>query len=401
MAEENPLFRKAVLDKAASPERLDVLMQVTPPKGWLALWTMGGMMVGAILWGIYGSIPSQVHGAGLLLRGNLREINVSGNGNLIDLTVAVNDIVTVGQVIAEITQGRGEQDDAEQRLQEARREVGVGRAEADATIAGHRRTIADNEGEIVNVQAQLSTVETDLERVRGLIAQELVPITRLQQPENLRLQLTGRLNTLNASITRVEQSIQTEEARVRRSASAAQEARRRYESLSATVANRSFVTSTVAGRVTQVDKSVGDLVRNGERLVIIEPEGDLVPVVYIDAREGSRVREGMQARVYSTEIPQEDYGYLVGEVITVGEIPITPEGMNQVVRNQTLVQQFLGDSAKIEVRVGLTVNTENTSGFDWSTSQGPPFRISSGQQVRIDVVIERVSPIIWVMRRFS
>ena len=358
-------------------------------------------MVGAILWGIYGSIPSQVHGAGLLLRGNLREINVSGNGNLIDLTVAVNDIVTVGQVIAEITQGRGEQDDAEQRLQEARREVGVGRAEADATIAGHRRTIADNEGEIVNVQAQLSTVETDLERVRGLIAQELVPITRLQQPENLRLQLTGRLNTLNASITRVEQSIQTEEARVRRSASAAQEARRRYESLSATVANRSFVTSTVAGRVTQVDKSVGDLVRNGERLVIIEPEGDLVPVVYIDAREGSRVREGMQARVYSTEIPQEDYGYLVGEVITVGEIPITPEGMNQVVRNQTLVQQFLGDSAKIEVRVGLTVNTENTSGFDWSTSQGPPFRISSGQQVRIDVVIERVSPIIWVMRRFS
>ena len=36
MAEENPLFRKAALDKAASPERLDVLMQVTPPPrdGW-------------------------------------------------------------------------------------------------------------------------------------------------------------------------------------------------------------------------------------------------------------------------------------------------------------------------------------------------------------------------------
>ena len=41
MSEQNPLFRKAALDKLASPERLDVLMQVTSPKGWLALLMMG------------------------------------------------------------------------------------------------------------------------------------------------------------------------------------------------------------------------------------------------------------------------------------------------------------------------------------------------------------------------
>ena len=172
---------------------------------------------------------------------------------------------------------------------------------------------------------------------------------------------------------------------------------RRWQSLSETVENRSLVTSTVAGRVTEVDKSVGDLVRNGERLVIIEPEGDLAPVVYISATQGVRVKTGMEVRVYSSEVPQEEYGYLIGEVTTVGEIPITPEGMNQVVRNQTLVQQLLGNSPKIEIRVGLILNSENPSGFDWSTSQGPPYQISSGQQVTINVVIERVSPIIWVM----
>ena len=37
---ENPLFRKAALEKLASPERLDVLMQVHLAEGWLAcrLW---------------------------------------------------------------------------------------------------------------------------------------------------------------------------------------------------------------------------------------------------------------------------------------------------------------------------------------------------------------------------
>ena len=396
---DNPLFRKAALDKAASPERLDVLMQVTSPKGWLALWTMGGVLVGVILWGIWGSIPTQVAGQGLLIRGNLREINASGDGNLISLTVAVNDIVTIGQVIAEITQveGGGEQEDAYQRYQEATREVALARAEADATIAGHRQTITDNEGEIVTVQAQLVTVEADLERLRDLLSKGLVTDARVRQPESTRLQLTTRVNSLNASINSVQAAIRAEEAKVRQRNAAAQEARRRWASLSEAVENRSSVTSTVAGRVTEVDKSIGDLVRNGERLVIVEPEGDLAPVVYISATQGIRVKAGMEARVYSSEVPQEEYGYLIGEVETVGEIPITPEGMNQVVRNDTLVQQLLGNSPKIEVRVGLSPKAENPSGFDWSTSQGPPYRIQSGQQVTVDVVIERVSPIIWVM----
>ncbi len=47
---DNPLFRKAALDKLASPERLDVLMQVTSPQGWIALWTIGGILVLAIFW---------------------------------------------------------------------------------------------------------------------------------------------------------------------------------------------------------------------------------------------------------------------------------------------------------------------------------------------------------------
>ena len=50
MSEQNPLFRKAALDKLASPERLDVLMHVTSPKGWAALMMMGVILSSAVVW---------------------------------------------------------------------------------------------------------------------------------------------------------------------------------------------------------------------------------------------------------------------------------------------------------------------------------------------------------------
>ena len=80
---ENPLFRKAALDKLASPERLDVLMQVTSPMGWLALTTVAGILVGVIVWSIFGSIPERIDGQGVLLRGGAnKEIRSTGSGTL-------------------------------------------------------------------------------------------------------------------------------------------------------------------------------------------------------------------------------------------------------------------------------------------------------------------------------
>src|SRR3712207_1951082 len=106
MAEE--MFRKTALDKLASPESLDVLMEVTSPKGWLALLTMGGVLTGVIIWSIFGSIPETVTGTGMLLRGGgLQNLNASGDGTLMKLTLQLNEQVEVGQVVCEIVQTGG------------------------------------------------------------------------------------------------------------------------------------------------------------------------------------------------------------------------------------------------------------------------------------------------------
>jgi hypothetical protein len=59
---QDKLFRKAALEKLSSPEELDQLMQVTTPKGWLALVALICVLVATVVIGIFSVIPVRVEG---------------------------------------------------------------------------------------------------------------------------------------------------------------------------------------------------------------------------------------------------------------------------------------------------------------------------------------------------
>ena len=62
------IFRKAALSRLASPDQLDQLMQVTSPRGWVALGGFGLVLFAALLWSLFGTISTTVAGKGVLLR---------------------------------------------------------------------------------------------------------------------------------------------------------------------------------------------------------------------------------------------------------------------------------------------------------------------------------------------
>ena len=103
MAESKEIFRKVSLERLSSPEQLDVLMQVTSPKGWVALLALCGLCLIAIAWGIFGSIPTKVHGNCILTHpGGVSEIVAPGAGRVADISVDVGDSVREGQIVARI-----------------------------------------------------------------------------------------------------------------------------------------------------------------------------------------------------------------------------------------------------------------------------------------------------------
>ena len=52
----NKIFRKKSIDKLSSPEKLDDYIRVTTPSIWVVLIAIVLLLVGAIVWGVFGEV---------------------------------------------------------------------------------------------------------------------------------------------------------------------------------------------------------------------------------------------------------------------------------------------------------------------------------------------------------
>ena len=385
--EQNKLFRKAAIDKLASPEQLDLLMQVTSPKGWLAIWTVGGILLGVVLWSIIGSVPTRVDGEGILIRGaSLREIKATTSGVMTDLAIRLNEILAPGQVIGAISvTGLDETiETAQSEYERAEQEYAVGKLEDNATIDGHRANIQRNRVQLSKVDQELEVKRQSLEK--GIITKQ--PVLALEREQA----------SLRATITQIEAQIRAVEQGIRRRRLNADAAKRRVAELTATGKDSSQLKSPVTGRVIELKKKTGDSVAAGEVIAVLEPlSAQMQPVVYVPSTLGGRIKKGMEAQVSPSTVKREEYGYMKGMVSVVGEYPVTPDAALSVVANSALVQELLGNSAKIELRASLLKMEETPSGYAWSSSNGPPFQIASGTRVTVSVVVDRKAPITYVL----
>lgn len=398
---DNPLFRKAALDKLASPERLDVLMEVTSPRAWVALGTIGGILLLSLLWAIFYTIPERIDGQGILIRGgSLREIRAAGDGVLTRLDLRLNDAVDADQVVGELSQATAEDRvrTAQARLDEAQREAQAGSAEDLATIAQTNATIAGYQAQIQSIEAQLASVEADLVSRRELLAKGLITAARVQAIEQQALSLRGQIASLRGQISSLRASNAAVQQRIRARSAAVEMAELEKQRAATSASETTQIRATVAGRVVELKKAVGDRVSYGEVIATIEPpSATLEAVVYVNSATGKRVLAGMEAQIAPTTVRREEYGFLKGVVVSVGDYPVTPEGVMAVVANQALVQELLGSGTKLEVRVQLQPNPDAPSGYQWSSSIGPPFKIDSGTRLMASFVVDRKPPIAYVL----
>lgn len=102
----NPLFRESALQNLSSPEQLDQLIKITPPRAWLVLAALGFVLCAGGLWSFWGSLPSTLSGQGIIIRaGGTYNIVSSGNGVLTGFSrIHPGQAVRKSQVLAHISQ---------------------------------------------------------------------------------------------------------------------------------------------------------------------------------------------------------------------------------------------------------------------------------------------------------
>jgi len=399
------IFRKVALERLSSPEQLDQLLQVTDPKGWLALSALGAILMSALAWGIWGSIPTESTGEGILLRrGGVSDLVAPGAGQIEKVLVSVGDVIEKGQPVAQI------------RQEELQRQIGDRQAKlADLRADYLERQRYSQEQERLrardlaqqrdNLELSINTIETEIGLLRrrledqeallkdGLVTKQTVVATQQEvnakrdQLEAKRLELNGLESKRLESTQQLAQELETRE-RARR------DLELEIRELQAKLAENVQIVSAHAGRVLEVLVDRGAVVNPGTPILSLEVMSEeLVAYLFVPASDGKRVQHGMEARISPSTVKREEYGSMLGKVTKAAAFPATQRSMRLLLGNEALVAKLMEAGPLIQVDVALQPDPSTPTRYRWSSSRGPDLEISSGTLAGGSVIVKEDRPI--------
>ena len=392
MEPDNKIFRQALIDRLASPEQLDSLMQVTDPLGWLALLGCAGLLVTALVWGFVGRIPTKVEASGILLySAGMADIVALGRGQITSLHVEVGDVIKKGQLIAEVAQPEVTEEIKTTRARLGELKVNL---ERDKAQGGHdvdmRKQASDEERRNLGAAAgaaaarmrELKDRMDSQQRLydKGLITKDAVDGTREAYRSAEVAAGSSNAQRLAADNFSAEHSnelsIAAETLRV-------QETQRQIDTLEEKFQQNSKILSNYDGRIIEIRTMIGDVVAPGKPLLSLELTGNKATIealLYVDSRQGKTIRAGMDVQIAPSVVKKERYGLLLGRVRTVETFPSTRQGMMRVLHNEQLVDAFLQETngTPIAVRAELLTQSDTPSGYRWSSGNGPDLTLTSG-----------------------
>jgi len=408
--EAGKLFRQAALDRLSSPEQLDRLIAITHTRDWWAAATLLLMLVVAIVWGVFGSIPTRVNGSGILIAtgGRVFDAVSLGDGIVVNIYPKPGDEVTKGQLVARVDQPvvRQSLENARSVLTERQKEYAARKAQIDASNVqqeqnneGRRRSLTEK---IVNGEARASADEIEVESEEKMFKEHLVTWQMLH--DSRQDLAASRQSVLDAKsqILQIEaEEIKTRNTNARDMETALErvsDAQRQVSDQEIQLTQKERVVSPADGRVTELKAVVGGRAATGMSILSVESGvTGLQAVVYLPPDQGKQVKPGMEVHISPSTVKREEYGTLLGTVVDVSDFPSTGQAMLAMLQNDKLVQQFSATGAPFAARIDLTPDPTTLTKYRWSGGSGPPTTITSGTIVESEVTVREEPPISFVI----
>ncbi|MFK7857074.1 MAG: NHLP bacteriocin system secretion protein [Granulosicoccus sp.] len=397
------IFRKDVLDRMASPDRLDHSVRLVRSAQWLFLLCLAAILMFALAWSILANLPVKVATRGVLVDPTgLSEITVAYDGRVDTLNVDVGDRVGAGDIVATLVQNVRQRD-----IDLARTELLNARNSADQAA----RNYADSEAQLqaseerrlesivarqTDITAQLASREGMVDDIRSLMDEQIATMDELL----VAIDIVDQLRAEQRSLEQQQLDIwvaaeQRERTREREALDFTQRIgilQRELDRLTVQVGDETTVVATRDGIVVELKVNAGDVLQEGEAIALVNPSNDNEPleaIIYLAPGDGKRVKPGMRAEIMPSTTAPEIYGHVVGTVTSVTSVPATPAGMRRQLRNDALVAELSAAGAPLEIRVALTAHATNSSGLTWSSSAGPATPLSEGTMITGNIVVER------------
>ncbi|MBI1854140.1 MAG: NHLP bacteriocin system secretion protein [Planctomycetes bacterium] len=445
MAESSPgLFREKSLERLSSPERLDQLLRVVDRRSWIPLLATSILVAGVVVWAVFGRIPVNVQGRGMLGRPrDIVHVETPSAGYLSELDVTVGERVAAGAVVGKIRKPEIEKQLALER--EKAKELAaqiravkvilnqppgastdcspdVQGTSVEAYILGYRKlaeALRQKEQQAIeedrarlqeqwNLTHELAESRRKrLEAQRKLQESGIVSVEALVEVEASMVDSLSKMSDVEGKLREVQtRQLEAEERyldRIERISDREQqfaEVNRKVAMLEDQLREGSQIVAAHAARVIEVSAAVGDFLEAGARIasmVVNESSNPLECVTYFTVKDGKRVALGMPVLVTPDTVERERYGSIVGKVTAVSPFPVSLSEAEEVVGNRELAEALIAGGYRIQVFSELEPDPTTSSAVKWSASKGPGFPITAGTTTTARVVVERRAPITFVI----
>ena len=156
------------------------------------------------------------------------------------------------------------------------------------------------------------------------------------------------------------------------------------------------IKSDQIGTASAVDILAGDMVGQGFPILYVSPEAASrqVVVCYVNVADVKKISRGMPAYVYLNSADSQRYGHMKARVINIDEYAASNKGMNYVLGEDNNLSSFFTSSGAVAaVTCELSLSEESASGYAWSNKKGKELNVTNGSLVSVKIIMEEISPI--------
>ncbi|WP_320782347.1 HlyD family efflux transporter periplasmic adaptor subunit [Streptomyces sp. CRN 30] len=168
-----------------------------------------------------------------------------------------------------------------------------------------------------------------------------------------------------------------------------------------TADGESVVRALDAGRVSALAATVGQIISTGADVAAVEKvahaDDPLYATVYVPAESAAAVSAHAAVDLTVQSVPAQEYGVLRGRVASVDRAAQSARQISAFLGDGRLAEQFTEDGRPVAVTVRLEPSAGTESGYAWSSSQGPPFALTSMTMATGSVRLADEHPVDWLL----
>lgn len=410
------MFRKVSLERLASPDQLDQLVQITTPKGWLALIAIILFLISILTWGWLGRIPTNVSGQGILLAtGGVYEVSASHTGRVKGIYCDLGELILKGQLIARIAQPElidtlnAKKEILNDLNEEYKEVVDYHQQNRQLEVIAELNQQRNLEQAIIIQQERLEwLIEKIINQEQlykhGLITNEQRVNTKkdFKITEQEIIKLKNQLQELEIKDLKIDNAARDA---IRIIEFKITQAKNEINSIQSQLEKATMIISPYSGRVIELVIDSGTFINKGEPVIRLEQVGkhlkNFEATLFFSPANGKNIQRGMIAHISPSTFKPEKFGYMLGLVTGTSKFPTSSEAMMRILHNQVLVQELVSHGAPMIIDATLIPDPDTYSGIKWSTSTGPQAKIHSGTLCTGKITISQEPPINLVIPLFK